>query len=189
MTDQKLIERILKGSSDGSRMLYNKYAPYIFTICKRYNVPNNDLKDAMQNIFMECFQNIERFDSQKGVFKFWLRSIAINQILSSKRKKRLTCISLDEVRIDTVFDSSSVLDGLALEEIVKVLEEMPEQQAMIFNLFVIDGYSHVEIAEILDINVNTSKSHLHRARKWAIKSLEKIKGEEDSSRKKLRMIY
>jgi RNA polymerase sigma-70 factor (ECF subfamily) len=145
----------------------------------------------MQNIFMECFQCLEKFDAEKGVFKFWLRSLAINQLLSARRKKRLTCISLDEVTFETVYDTSSALDGLALEEVMKVLSDMPEQQAIIFNLFVIDGYSHIEISEMLDINVNTSKSHLHRGRKWAIKSLKKTKGEqeEDSSRTKLRMIY
>lgn len=144
----------------------------------------------MQNIFMECFQSLDKFDEKKGAFKFWLRSLAINQILSAKRKKRLSCISLDEVKFETVYESASALDDLALEEVMKVLSEMPEQQAVIFNLFVIDGFSHVEIAAMLNINVNTSKSHLHRARKWAIKSLKKTNEEEEkSSKMKLRMIY
>lgn len=173
-----------RGDSKAGELLYKEFAPYIYTICRRYNVSSYKMKDMMQSIFMECFASLKKYDPIKGEFKFWLRRLAINQILNDQKKWQDKTIHLG-LQEFLMTDENQIINILSVEEILTILEDMPSTYAQIFNLFVIDGYSHKEIAAMLNVNENTTRSYVKRGREWAklrlagfLKNNSKIKKNE-----------
>lgn len=169
-----LIQECLKGNQSAFKAIYENYQGYVYTICIRYGVSVIEVKDSMQIIFMEIFKSIKNYDADKSKFKTWLTRITINQILMQKRKNQIDYAILENEKINLIEStfSVSVEEQIDTKILHGILSKMPVKYISVFNLFIIDGYSHKEIAQSLDIAENTSRILLHRGRIWAMKELK-----------------
>ena len=175
--ESKIISKCLKGEQSAFKSLYDLYKDYCFTICIRYGIPKYEVKDCMQVVFTQIFASLKNYDSQKAQFKTWLTKITINQILMQKRKKKIKYDTFESLSSEVIDLSVPVLveSEMDRETIYHILSKMPEQYIAVFNLAIIDGYSHKEIAAQLNIAEGTSRVLLHRGREWAMKKLSFLK--------------
>lgn len=173
-TEQQLIQECLKGTQSAFKTIYENYQAYVYTICIRYGVGTIEVKDCMQIIFMEIFKSLKKFDANKSQFKTWLTRITINQILMQKRKAHIDYSTLENEKINLIESNFTIpVEAKMDEEIMhKILNKMPQKYIVVFNLFILDGYSHQEIAQKLDISESSSRVLLHRGRVWAMKELK-----------------
>lgn len=161
MTVEELIEKCLKNNREAQKELYNTYKDKLFVLCLKYCANREDAQDVLQDAFVEIFQNISNYQN-KGSFEGWIKKIAINQSIT-KYKKSIKYVSMDT---DFKEEEEIELDVLKItsEEILKAIQELPNQYRLVFNLYFLDELSHKEIAEMLHISEGTSKSNLHRAK-------------------------
>lgn len=125
----------------------------------------------LQDIFAEVFTSINRFDATKGKLKPWIRSIGVHKILASRRSRVLEIVHLTEQH-DWSSAENDALKKLKEADLMRLVNSMPEGYRMVFNLYVVDGYSHDEIHKMLGIKVETSRSQLMRARKWLQRNID-----------------
>lgn len=145
--------------------------PYLNVMCKRYLINEADVKDVLQETFINIFKNLNQFDIQKASFKTWATRIAINACLknNAKNKRNETeefVIDLHEIKI-----SPDIINDLSNQEMLAWLKKMPHSYFEVFNMYVIDGFSHEEIAQFLGIEIALSRKRLSRARAWVKKRL------------------
>ena len=124
----------------------------------------------MQDAFITIFNRIEQYEG-KGSFEGWMKRITVNTVLQKYRKKKLYDIP-NEQQIEEEVDVEVEQLELPLDYLLKIIQELPERYRLVFNLYVLDGYSHKEIAEMLEISDGTSKSNLARARMILKKKIE-----------------
>lgn len=147
--------------------MYEGCIRYVYTIVKRYVSNESDHQDVIQEIFARIYLRIDSFDENKGEFKYWLRRVTINECIQHyyKQKAPIKIIPIDaEVKMRPNLDEIPI--GLSKEEIMQYLNRMPDGYKQIFMLVVIDEYTHQDVSEILNISPETSRSQLHRAKKW-----------------------
>lgn len=143
----------------------------MYGVCLRYAGNENDANDILQEGFIKVFKNLEKFRSE-GSFEGWVRRIFVNTAIEHYRKK-VKLYNVTEVQENTIEDTNlDALDNMATKDIMKVVNELSPGYKAVFNMHVIEGYSHKEIAEILGITEGTSKSQLARAKGVLKKSLE-----------------
>lgn len=167
MVDNQLIYNCRSGKRAAFGQIYESCAPYIYSIIKRYINESADHKDLMQESFAKIFLYLKNYDPAKGEFKFWIRRIAINECFKFlKQKKKLTYLNISYRQEEIGASYFPDYEELTKEDIDQYLKNMPERYRAVFMLSVIDGYSHKEIGELLQINEATSRSQLSRAKKW-----------------------
>ena len=166
-----LIAKCLSNHRESQRQLYEVLMPYLNVICKRYLVNESDLKDALQDTFINIFKALGQFDVERASFKTWATRIAINCCLkkNTKHKAQATQEFITDLHETTI--SPDALESLSNAELIQWLKGMPTQYFEVFNMYVIDGFSHPEIAEILGIEVSLSRQRLSRGRAWLKKKL------------------
>lgn len=160
--------------------LYNWCFKNLLNICRRYHKNQEDVKSSLNNIFLKIIKNLDSAINKYNdvPFELWAKKIAINHIIDEFRKNkkyREQIQFLDEkdyALSHSGLTENKIDDKENLEEINKAIETLPEMSKTVFNLFVVDGYKHEEIAEMLKISSNTSKVHLFRA-KQKLKSILK----------------
>ena len=153
------------------QLLYKNLSPKMYGVCLRYAGNENDANDILQEGFIKVFRNLEKFRSE-GSFEGWVRRIFVNTAIEQYRKK-VKLYNVTEVQENTLEDTNlDALDNLATKDIMKVVNELSPGYKAVFNLHVIEGYSHKEIASLLGITEGTSKSQLARAKGVLKKSLE-----------------
>lgn len=177
-----LIKKCLDGNQKACRELYDTYKGYMYTICVRYGVPDIDRKDMMQVIFSEVFRSLDRYDDEKAGFKTWLSRVGINHILSYFRKHRNRDLPIYDIEVQAG-SSENVLDQISYKELLSLISLMPESYRDIFNMVVLDGYTHKEVSEELEISEELSRVLLFRGRKWMKVQLGKIENGDSSLRK------
>ncbi len=175
LKEARIIKKCQNAHPDAERELYELYLPYVLTIVRRFGILTQDEPDVIQEIFIEVFLNINKYNVQKGAFKFWLKSIAIHKILNVQRKQKRVKQTLffDSEKVDSV-ETEAMLQGLIHldnEIVIKLIQTLPEGYRTVFNLYVVDEYSHKEISEQLGIDVVTSRSQLSRAKQLLRKKL------------------
>lgn len=175
MNDSDLIKGSIEGDPKMQQALYQKYAPKMYAVCLRYAGNNDDAQDLLQEGFIKVFRNLEKY-RHEGSFEGWMRRIFVNTSIEQYRRKvHLNSISEQEER--GIEDASvSVLDQLAERDIVQLVQELSPGYRAVFNLYVIEGYSHKEIAELLSISEGTSKSQLARAKSILQKKVAEFLG-------------
>lgn len=180
INDSDLIRGSLAGDRKMQELLYQKYAPKMYAVCLRYAGNNDDAQDLLQEGFIKVFRNLDKFRNE-GSFEGWLRRVFVNTSIEHYRRKvHLNSISeKEEVGIEDA--SVSVLDQLAERDIVKLVQELSPGYRAVFNLYVIEGYSHKEIADMLNISEGTSKSQLARAKAILQKKVADYLGEKRKS--------
>lgn len=171
-TEIDIINRCLRGNQEAYEALYTSYKGYVYTMCYRYGIKEYEIKDAMQVIFTEVFQGLDKYDRKRASFKTWLSRIAINQLLNILRKKNIKFSAiLDDDQVVVGDFNTQQTTNYDMKFINKVLANMPASYSVVFNLFVIEGFTHQEIADKLGISVGQSRISLHRGREWAIARL------------------
>lgn len=164
MVDPNILALVRKGDNAAFKELYQNCIGYVYSITKRYVSNPSDHPDIIQEIFARVFLSIETFDPTKGEFKPWLRRLTINQCMQHYRQGKSP---QQHVSLEVVSNHSTVEnDDLTKKEIAAYLQRMPEGYRQIFMLVVMDGYSHKEVADLLAISAETSRSQLSRAKKW-----------------------
>ncbi len=139
----------------------------MLSLCNRYAKNRSDAKDIFQEGFLKVFENIRQLRNAEAV-QWWMKRIFVNEaFMFYKKRTRLHLvddITLLENRIsDDINDD--ILNKMETDELTRIIQNLPERMRMVFNMHIIEGFSHQEIADMLEISVGTSKSHLHDARK------------------------
>ncbi len=165
MTEKELINACRRQDRLAQKQLYTQFAPLMYGVCRRYAKTEADVDDILVKGFMKVFKNLHQF-SGDGSFEGWIRRIMVNESLMWLRKhKNLRMhVELDDRKHDRE-TSASVEQQLNAEQILDLLDHLPLGYKTVFNLYVVEGFSHKEIAEKLEISVNTSKSQLIKARR------------------------
>ncbi len=174
MNESTLVKYCINGDQKAQRMLFEMYAPKMLGVCLRYAKNKEQAEDALQDGFVKVFSNLEKF-SGEGSLEGWVRRIMVNTSLDQIRKdaKLQNNVSWDDVDFK-IENDSFILEGLMAEDLLKLINTMPQGYKMVFNLFAIEGYSHKEIALKLNISENTSKSQYSRARAYIQTKLEEL---------------
>ena len=171
MTDQAIIQGCKRDDPKAQRAFYDRFAPKMFGVCKRYIKGKEDAEDLLIEGLFKAIDNVHRFHGN-GSFEGWVRRIVVNECLMFLRKKHPLKGAL-EVHLTDAPTKVSIEDDLAAQDILNLLDQLPIGYRTIFNLYVIEGYKHREIAEELGISINTSKSQLILAKKKLQSLLEK----------------
>jgi RNA polymerase sigma factor (sigma-70 family) len=161
LTQENLIQSCIKQNRQAQEALYQQYKKTLFVLCLKYCANQDEAEDNLHNAFIEIFTNIKKFDN-KGSFEGWMKRITINKAIDSYKKTyQLTPIKDDFE--DEIFVNENEID-CSLDEMLTMIQELPNQYRLVFNLYELDDYSHQEIATMLSISESTSKSNLHRAK-------------------------
>lgn len=172
---EHLIEACKKEDRRAQQALYDRYAPLLFGVCKRYVKTREDAEDVLVEAFFKILTNIQSFKSE-GSFEGWMRRIAINESLMFLRKQHNFNMTVEiNPQIDGEPDPITPVDELQAQDILELLEGLPTGYRTVFNLYAVEGFKHREIADMLGISINTSKSQLILAKKRLQELLEKLK--------------
>ena len=160
-----LITECIRGDRNAQKQLYDMYRVKMFTLCLRYMSNRQDAEDMLQDGWVKVFKQLKTYNTEKGSFYGWIRKIFVNTNLEFLRKKRMRFEDIDEYTVEAqVSYEMDVFEQMSLQEMVAVLQGLPTGYRSVFNLYVIEGYSHKEIGEILSISPNTSKTQLMKAK-------------------------
>lgn len=144
--------------------LYNRFSGKMYAVCLRYANNSEDAQDLLQEGFIKVYRNLHRFRAE-GSFEGWIRRVFVNSSIEHYRKKSLQLSKVSDKEENTIEDNDiSALDNLAEKDIINLIQDLSPGYKTVFNLYVIEGYSHKEIGELLGISEGTSKSQLARAR-------------------------
>ena len=159
----KLIDGCINNRRDAQYELYNLLSGKMFAVCLRYAKNREAAEDLLQEGFVKVFNNIEKFRSE-GSFEGWVRRIIVNTAVEHYRKstKMYSVVNVDDINMDIPWIDTG--DDLQLEDLTNMINKLSPGYKTIFNMYVVEGYSHKEIGEMLEINEGTSKSQLARAR-------------------------
>jgi len=176
--DTTLVKACIKGDSRAQKALFEKFAPKMFAVCLRYIGDFDEAQDTLQDGFIKVFNKLSDFKNE-GVLEGWIRRIIVNTCLDSIRKNHKTKFntSISEVEYQLEYIDTS-FQNLELEELMNLVQSMPNGYRVVFNMFAIEGYTHKEIGEKLGINENTSKSQYLRARSFLRERLKKLEWKE-----------
>lgn len=162
MSLDKLIENCIKQDVQAQGQLYKQYASKLFSLCLKYSKNYAEAEDNLHDAFLTIFNKIEQYN-HKGSFEGWLKRIAINTALQRYREDVGVYDIVNEGNIEDVSVNLND-DNVSIDFLLKIIQELPDRYRLVFNLYVLDGYSHVEISELIQISTGTSKSNLARAR-------------------------
>ncbi len=162
MTLDKLIHGCKRKDAKAQAELYNRYSGVLFSICLRYSPNKVEAEDNLQDAFITIFNKAEQF-KDKGSFEGWIKRITVNTVLQKYRKQKVFAIK-DEAQIEDTADEEVIDQGLPLDYLLSIIQELPNRYRLVFTMYVMDGYSHKEIGNLLGISDGTSKSNLARAR-------------------------
>ncbi|TAH27521.1 MAG: RNA polymerase sigma factor [Cytophagales bacterium] len=170
-SDLEIIAGCIKGKRIAQEALFNKYAPSMRYVCVRYASSSLEVDDIFQDAFIKVFQHIKAFRNESNL-EAWIKRIFINTAINyyNKNKSRAEQKFFDS-RIEEIESNNEDIDdfeqaaqALSKEELISIINQLPEGYRVVFNLYAIEEYKHKEIAEILQISEGTSKSQLYKAR-------------------------
>ncbi|GAA4731485.1 RNA polymerase sigma factor [Flavisolibacter ginsenosidimutans] len=162
-SDSDLLEGCIRGDRKMQHELYDRFAPKMYGVCLRYAANTEEAEDILQESFIKVFKKIASF-RKEGSFEGWIRRIFVNTAIEHYRKK-IYLQPITEHEENTVEGGYlSVLDNLAEKDIISLVQQLSPGYRTVFNMYVVEGYSHKQIAEQLGISEGTSKSQLSRAK-------------------------
>jgi len=161
--EDELINGCINKDRKMQEMLYQRFSSRMYAVCLKYCKDAEEARDLLQDGFVKIFKNLENFRGE-GSFEGWIRRIFVNTAIEHFRKslKRFCIAEPQEILIEDA--ASNALDHLAAKDIIKMIHELSPGYRQVFNMFVIEGYSHKDIGDILGISEGTSKSQLARAK-------------------------
>lgn len=182
-TVKKELSHIIQGcrhsDPQSQKELYDRYAGLFLSMALRYTKQYEEAEDVMIHAFYKIFDKIDSY-SGNGSFEGWMKRVVVNEALMHIRKRTNLNLAVEISDIDQP-ETENVVDELQYEDLLSVLAQLPDGYRTIFNLYVIEGYKHREIAELLGISINTSKSQLILAKKRMRSMLEAIDNKKKDS--------
>lgn len=167
------VENLLRGCQQNNResqaRLYRMFYSYAMSICLRYADSRDEASEILNDGFMKIFKTLKKFDIRRP-FKPWMRAIVVNTAINHYREQQ-RIPRLDEINENKPSSEGDALSGISYQEILELLAALPASYRTVFNLFVIEGYKHEEIAEMLNISTGSSKSLLWKAKELLKKHL------------------
>ncbi len=171
------LKNIIKGCKRNDRAsreaLYRATADDMMNICLRYTTDISKAQDIFQESYLRVFQKIDQFDESRGSIKAWMSRIAVNNALMDYRKNRKVDLFESFTSVLEPVTNDDIIADLSADEIFKKINDLPEGYKLVFNLFVVEGYNHNEIGEMLEISASTSRSQLARAKSLLRKRIKK----------------
>ena len=158
---EQLIYECTKNNTKAQEQLYHLLAPKLFAVCLKYSSSYEEAQDNLQESILLIFEKISQYKNS-GSFEGWAKRVVINYVLQQYRNQKVFEIisekipDTDEVEIED--------ENVSIEFLTQIIQSLPDRYRLVFNLYVMDDYSHKEIAEMLNINIGTSKSNLARAK-------------------------
>lgn len=174
LSEEQLLTGCQRNDRTAQQQLYACYSGKMYALCCRYVKNKMEAEDVLVTAFTKVFDKIDQFKSE-GSFEGWIRRIVVNEALTWIRKNRSLFLETDLEKADFEPDYDKLSDHLEAEDLLRMIQALPTGYQLVFNLYAIDGYSHKEIAEQLNISENTSKSQLSRARVY----LQKLLSQQD----------
>jgi RNA polymerase sigma factor (sigma-70 family) len=163
ISDSDLIKGCLENDRRMQQELYNRFAPKMYGVCLRYAGNADDAQDILQDGFVKIFRKLDSFRSE-GSFEGWIRRIFVNTAIEHFRRKNYLQPVTEKEENQIESKTISALDGLSEKDILKLVQQLSPGYRTVFNLYVVEGFSHKEIASMLEITEGTSKSQLSRAK-------------------------
>jgi RNA polymerase sigma-70 factor (ECF subfamily) len=172
---KEIIDGCIRGEGAAQDRLYKKFSSLLFGICLRYAGHRMEAQDVLQEVFVKVYNNIGSYNHE-GSFEGWLRRIAVNTSITNYRKNLKHAYQKDVDDLMKTAEEPASFEDLEFtaEEMLQCIERLPSGYRTIFNLYVIEGFMHKEISDMLGIDVNTSKSQLSRAKTYLQKELKNI---------------
>lgn len=169
ISEEQKIDSIINGCKAGNRkaqeQLYRSFYRAMMSLCLRYTKNENDAMEVLNSGFYKVYKNIQRYDSLQGSLYTWIRAIIVNSCLDFIKKKERD-FSTQEINSDTeTYVGPEAIEKMNAMELLGLIRQLPPATQAVFNLYVIEGYNHREIARLLGISEGTSKWHLSEARK------------------------
>ncbi len=164
----KLVKACIKGDKKSQQMLYETFYGKMLAVCLRYANDTNEAQDILHDGFIKVFINLKKFKN-KGSLEGWIRRIIVNNAIDHVRNKKIFFIDETEHNISETLEDEDLLQDIETikikaEVIIKLIQKLTPAYQTVFNMYVIDEYTHKEIAEILNINIGTSKSNYFKAK-------------------------
>lgn len=172
-TEERLLQGIRKGERGAQRMLYERFAGYLMAVCLRYLADREAAEDVLQDCFVKILTSVDRFEYRgEGSLKAWMTRVAVNESLTylQQRGRLIMC---DEIP-DEAEEEAPDIDTVPLEQLQRMIEELPSGYRAVFNLYVFEQMSHKEIAASLGIKENSSASQFLRARRMLAKKIKEF---------------
>ncbi len=163
MSLEQLIHKCKINDTKAQSELYMLFSSKLFSTCLKYSKNYAEAEDNLQDAFITIFKKIAQYKN-KGSFEGWLKRITINTALQRYRSQGVFEIINEEAIEDETVSIEDNDDDVSIDFLLKIIQNLPDRYRLVFNLYVLDGYSHSDIAELLKINLGTSKSNLARAR-------------------------
>ncbi len=173
MTEIELINGCIRQNADCQRILFNMYAGKMMAVCNRYANDAMEAEDMMQEGFIRVYMYMHQFKFE-GSFEGWMRRIMVNVALKILRKKRLDFYEINDKAANAPRMDNYAFSNLGEADLMKLIQELPSGYRTVFNLNVIEGFSHDEIGKMLNIESSTSRSQLVKARKLLQAKIEKL---------------
>jgi RNA polymerase sigma factor (sigma-70 family) len=183
-SEEELIKGCISEKRECQKLLYQKFAGKMMAVCFRYCKNRQEAEDVLQEGFIKVFRNINKFQNL-GSFEGWIRRIMVNTALEElrRRKNQLITDDIDEIYIQPESDFKTE-EKINTKDLVKIIQSLPAGYQLVFNLNVIEGYTHREIGEMLGINEGTSKSQLAKARAYIQRLMNKNETINETERAK-----
>jgi RNA polymerase sigma factor (sigma-70 family) len=170
---EQLINDCKRNDTKAQEQLYRLFSSKLFTICLKYSRNYAEAEDNLQDGFLIIFDKIHQFNF-KGSFEGWVKRIMINNVLQQYRGVSFLELINENISDDTEVEIDD--ENISMDYLMKIIQELPDRYRLVFNLYVLDGYSHKEIAEMLTITTGTSKSNLARGRMILKEKIEQYTG-------------
>ncbi|MEX0315878.1 MAG: RNA polymerase sigma factor [Allomuricauda sp.] len=167
---EELIHNCKKGKRQAQAELYRKYSGILFGMCLKYSRNKTEAEDSLHDSFMTIFDKIDQFNFN-GSFEGWIKRITVNTVLQKYRKQQHLDVVSENVGEELDINTDGV--DISLSTLLGYIQELPNKYRLTFNLYVLDGYSHKEISEMLGTSTGTSKSNLARAKMILREKIEK----------------
>jgi RNA polymerase sigma-70 factor (ECF subfamily) len=173
MDDQLLVKNCLKGNREAQHLLYEQHAEYMLGVCYRYTKSMIDAEDVLQEGFIKVFRNLHQYKSD-GQLGAWIRRIMVNTAINhlKQQSRSRVDLSFSEGNLHPVADDNPEIK-LTVKELAELIRQLPTGYQTIFNLHAVEGYTHVEIGELLGIHEGTSRSQYARARGLLVSWIKK----------------
>ena len=174
MKESALVKKCINGDQKAQRALFEMFAPKMLGVCLRYTKNTEQAEDVLQDGFIKVFNSLKGY-SGSGSLEGWIRRIVVNTALDQIRrdKKHRNNVGFDDVDFK-IEAEGFIIENLMAEDLLLLINSMPDGYKTVFNLFAIEGLSHKEIADELSISENTSKSQYSRARAFLQTKLKEL---------------
>ena len=174
-SEEDLINRCLRKEAKAQERFYKRFAPKMYGVCLRFAKNQMEADDILQEGFIKVFTNLKTYRGE-GSLEGWIRRTIVNTAINLYKKNAKYTRDIEIEKAEVVQNNDEgALDKISVQELLMLIRDLPTGYRMVFNLNVIEGYTHKEISQLLDISENTSKSQLSRARQTLQKKVLEIK--------------